>query len=81
MPSELTPGQQRAANTQLLAPYNCSAALRMACIHTAAAMTVCYSQDGASVCPAAVMRKVDRHLIPWFFTLGIFCYLDRTNLR
>ena len=26
------------------------------------------------------MRKVDRHLIPWFFALGIACYLDRTNL-
>ncbi|GAB4813303.1 hypothetical protein N2152v2_000349 [Parachlorella kessleri] len=36
------------------------------------------SQD--TVCPAAVMRKVDRHLIPWFFALGIACYLDRTNL-
>jgi ACS family tartrate transporter-like MFS transporter len=26
------------------------------------------------------MRKVDRHLIPWFFALGVCCYLDRTNL-
>lgn len=26
------------------------------------------------------MRKVDRHLIPWFFALGVSCYLDRTNL-
>lgn len=23
------------------------------------------------------MRKVDLHLVPWFFTLGIACYLDR----
>lgn len=28
----------------------------------------------------AVMHKVDRHLVPWFFSLGILCYLDRTNL-
>lgn len=29
---------------------------------------------------ARIMRKVDRHLIPWFFSLGVCCYLDRTNL-
>ena len=27
-----------------------------------------------------VIRKLDRHLIPFLFTLGILCYLDRTNL-
>jgi len=27
-----------------------------------------------------IKRKIDRHLIPWFFSLGIACYLDRTNL-
>ena len=27
-----------------------------------------------------IMQKIDRHLIPWFFSLGICCYLDRTNL-
>ena len=27
-----------------------------------------------------ILRKVDRHLIPWFFSLGVCCYLDRTNL-
>ncbi|KAI7845687.1 hypothetical protein COHA_000801 [Chlorella ohadii] len=29
---------------------------------------------------AAVQRKLDRHLIPWLFSLGVLCYLDRTNL-
>ncbi|KAI3428732.1 hypothetical protein D9Q98_007556 [Chlorella vulgaris] len=33
-----------------------------------------------SVDPAVVIRKLDRHLIPWLFALGILCYLDRTNL-
>jgi MFS transporter, ACS family, tartrate transporter len=30
--------------------------------------------------PAVVARKLDRHLVGWFFSLGILCYLDRTNL-
>lgn len=29
---------------------------------------------------AKVVRKVDRHLIPWLFFLAVVCYLDRTNL-
>ncbi|EFN55132.1 hypothetical protein CHLNCDRAFT_134195 [Chlorella variabilis] len=36
--------------------------------------------EDAAVDPAAVIRKLDRHLIPWLFSLGILCYLDRTNL-
>ena len=27
-----------------------------------------------------IRRALDRHLIPWLFSLGIVCYLDRTNL-
>ena len=34
----------------------------------------------AEVDPAAVIRKLDRHLVPWLFCLGTLCYLDRTNL-
>ncbi|PRW44580.1 MFS general substrate transporter [Chlorella sorokiniana] len=34
----------------------------------------------APVDAAAVQRKLDRHLIPWLFALGVLCYLDRTNL-
>lgn len=30
--------------------------------------------------PAAVQRKLNGHLIPWLFSLGVLCYLDRTNL-
>lgn len=29
---------------------------------------------------ADAIRKVNRHLIPWFFALATVCYLDRTNL-
>eukprot|EP00890_Picochlorum_soloecismus_P004964 jgi/Picsp_1/5469/NSC_02828-R1_major facilitator superfamily mfs_1 len=27
-----------------------------------------------------VRKKLDWHLIPWLFSLGVVCYLDRTNL-
>lgn len=30
--------------------------------------------------PVVVDRKLNRHLIPWLFSLGVLCYLDRTNL-
>jgi hypothetical protein len=29
---------------------------------------------------AAVVARVDRHLVPWLFSLGVVCYLDRTSL-
>lgn len=35
------------------------------------------SDDAVAV---GIKRKIDRHLIPWFFSLGVTCYLDRTNL-
>lgn len=38
------------------------------------------SQD-VSVDAATVKRKLDAHVIPWLFALGVLCYIDRTNLR
>lgn len=29
---------------------------------------------------AVVVRKLNRHLIPCFFTLAVCCYLDRSSL-
>lgn len=36
--------------------------------------------QNSKVDTAVVLRKLDRHLIPWLFALGVLCYLDRTNL-
>ncbi|KAL4428103.1 hypothetical protein ABPG75_002192 [Micractinium tetrahymenae] len=30
--------------------------------------------------PDVVTRKLNNHLVPWLFSLGVLCYLDRTNL-
>ena len=39
-----------------------------------------FEVEDESVETARIMKKIDRHLIPWFFSLGVCCYLDRTNL-
>jgi hypothetical protein len=40
----------------------------------------CHLHRHVQVEEAVVVRKLNRHLIPIFFTLGVCCYLDRSSL-